>query len=63
MIRTQTAAHSPTARLETKNNVRSETSLDHNDSNPDCSSSTRSPSRNEKQKQVELKDEEKAAER
>jgi hypothetical protein len=41
--------------------VRSVTSLDYNDSNPDCSSSTSSPARNEEQKQVELEDEEKAA--
>jgi len=41
--------------------VRSETSLDHNVSNLDCSSSTRSPARDEEQKQVEREDEEKAA--
>jgi hypothetical protein len=41
--------------------VRSKTSLDHNYSNTDCSSSTRSPARNEEQKEVELEDEEKAA--
>jgi hypothetical protein len=41
--------------------VRSETSLDHKESNPDCSSSTRSPARNKEQKQVEREDEEKAA--
>jgi hypothetical protein len=41
--------------------VRSKTSLDHNDSNPDSSSSTRSPARNEEEKQVEIEDEEKAA--
>ena len=41
--------------------VRNEKSLDHNDSNPDCSSSTRSPARNGEQKQVEIEDEEKAA--
>jgi hypothetical protein len=41
--------------------VRSETSLDHNNSNPDCSSFTGSPARNEEQRQVESEDEEKAA--
>ena len=41
--------------------VRSETSLDHNDSNTDCSSTTRSPARNEEQKQVEREEEEKVA--
>ena len=41
--------------------VTNETSLDHNESNPHRSSSTRSPAKNEEQKQVELKDEERAA--
>jgi len=44
-----------------RDTVRNEKSLDHNDSNPDCSSTIRSPARKGEQKQVEIEEEEKAA--